>query len=1068
MEVLNLSMEEEYVSSIFIAHHSICHHQPLTHTYYCIPHLTATDTNNVLRLIRHSACTFFVRKSTDFTNHDEFDKFANDLLRKLRTSLSIEFICSAIRVGQEVAHSIPRSVTKAFDPSTGEVMYYDARIKKDTWSNAIPTTLDLFQQHMNALFSNQHILKQVLNPNNDMVLCGEDTTVTVEDKEGNVVNTINIVTMLIPNLNTDDNQHIVDELFSLEKFVLLYLSSGAGRGTEINELHSFGKAFTLLFNHLHFQMKHAKGVNHGVDHNEWVHHFVPQSLTRFLVVLNLCIYPAAKQLNLTIPTQDDSKEAAKNMFHKVFNVVVDSKGCRELLIQIANYIAPISLAPTTTSPEFAKQFHHSPSMHNSTYSSKHYFRSPDGRIVPSALQVARELHEALGERRTNYNVSEHTHTIQNTINDDFYNRSLQRGLQNSSVQCNHHQITGARIIDDYSNKTNVFIQLPPGSGKSFFFNGIKLARYFHGSRSKITIVISPHCALLSQQKILSEQFFRQTDLNVVAITGSNLDNLDLMENYDLVFISIHAWYVLATNKENLLKSLDIGTIFIDECHLMFCEFFRFGNSWTGLQDIQRFGAKLVCMSATINNYAIKIIAHFLGMKTNYAVIGGSHEYEIPNVRLEIKNVHHRQLISHVVNMIQERFECSKNDSTHAIHVMTMTKKEAEDISNRLQQLDIKSTYLTSDDMVSSRTMKMKEWAEGNLDVLVSTMNCGFDCGQCKEAIIAGGIRSVSDAIQSIGRVRPRQQQGEKTPIWFILTDLSWSKYDEASNSYIQWSDEDDGWDRQEWNDRVRVMESYNFFDCFKEDSEKKIAIASLRNLYHFSKIKKIMENKQYCLQKCIYSYVSRNCKQNCTICSVCNDTNPKKREFNRNVNDATQRHKNIQTNIMLVNEVLRKLKNKCFACDSKECNGLECAMTNTQSNKLPLGKHIQHWCRACFGTTNTKSSFHKTHNQTQDQLCAVVKMNADRGKTCPNCAMFIEEHIQERGSLSDHNKGLGNCVYKLRIRRILLHDAKGNTDKGKLSKQLLEKICNDKKLWYQTMAENIHKIQKIQNDKSKK
>ena len=78
MEVLNLSMEEEYVSRIFIAHHSICHHQPLTHTYYCIPHLTATDTNNVLRLIRHSACTFFVRKSTDFTNHDEFDKFALD------------------------------------------------------------------------------------------------------------------------------------------------------------------------------------------------------------------------------------------------------------------------------------------------------------------------------------------------------------------------------------------------------------------------------------------------------------------------------------------------------------------------------------------------------------------------------------------------------------------------------------------------------------------------------------------------------------------------------------------------------------------------------------------------------------------------------------------------------------------------------------------------------------------------------------------------------------------------------------------------------------------------------
>jgi len=41
---------------------------------------------------------------------------------------------------------------------------------------------------------------------------------------------------------------------------------------------------------------------------------------------------------------------------------------------------------------------------------------------------------------------------------------------------------------------------------------------------------------------------------------------------------------------------------------------------------------------------------------------------------------------------------------------------------------------------------MQDWSEGKLDVIVSTMNCGFNCGKCDEAMIAGGVRSVADAI----------------------------------------------------------------------------------------------------------------------------------------------------------------------------------------------------------------------------------------------------------------------------------------------------------------------------------
>eukprot|EP00984_Skeletonema_dohrnii_P022046 scaffold11164_cov94-Skeletonema_dohrnii-CCMP3373.AAC.1 len=61
---------------------------------------------------------------------------------------------------------------------------------------------------------------------------------------------------------------------------------------------------------------------------------------------------------------------------------------------------------------------------------------------------------------------------------------------------------------------------------------------------------------------------------------------------------------------------------------------------------------------------------------------------------------------------------------------------------------------------------MKDWASGDLDVLVSTMNC------------VGGVCSVADAIQSIGRIQPRQQNGIHTPVTFWLTERSCQQWND--------------------------------------------------------------------------------------------------------------------------------------------------------------------------------------------------------------------------------------------------------------------------------------------------
>lgn len=668
-------------------------------------------------------------------------------------------------MGKELANTKPKSISKAFDEETGEVMYNQVCIEKDVWSTAIPRTLEKFRESLLPLFECRSVLEDVLNPQNKMVLAGADTTVTVIDDSGNK-REINVVTQLIPLLDSADILEVQDrinQLFSLEQGTLLYLSSGAGRGEEIKKLHSFNEAFTLHFNVLHFHMRSGKGISHGVNLNDWVDHFVPPSLSPIIVVLNLCVYPAAHQNpHLQVPTKADAKNGAREMFQNIFRVQGSStKDFREYCILIMNYIAPLSLSETSTPPEYARQYHHSASMHNKNYSSMRYRRTSDGRMEKSSLLVAREYHQALGETCSN---NDRVADIdEDWIPDHMYQKALQRALGTSAVKCNHHQMEACRFLDDYSNKVHAMVFRPTGTGKSFMWNGILLARYLRGSKRKRFVVLSPHSALLAQHVLQSKEFFHGTSLKVTSITSTDIDTLNTMDEFDLCYISIHAFAIIVDDRKELIESWDIGTVYIDEIHLLFCELFRLGNSWRSIQDIQKFGTKLVCLSATINDVAMKIVAHYMGIGDNYTVIGDTTSYSPPNVAILLKRVNDCDLIRSVTDTIKQRISSLPKSANFAIHVMTMTKNQATNIADILELANIRCTWLTSDDSRSTRTQKMRDWAAGDLDVLVSTMNCGFDCGQCKEAYIVGGVRSVADAIQSIGRIRPMQQDGEKTP-----------------------------------------------------------------------------------------------------------------------------------------------------------------------------------------------------------------------------------------------------------------------------------------------------------------
>lgn len=990
-------------------------------------------------------------------NQEEYMSYGTDLLDGMQTLPSIEFICGVTRMGKEIANSKPVNITKEFDDLTGDVMYNGVTITKDHWSTSIPRTVQKFKSQLSSLFECENLLDHVLNPNNKMVLAGSDTTVTVMDDMGAVVKVINVVNDVIPLLHGADSVHSVqmtiNELFSLEQGTYLYLSCGAGRGETIKNLHSFESTFQLIFNHLHFQMKSSKAVNHGVDPNDWVDHYVSPSLSRLIVVLNLCVYrPIRSGLipELKVPIQDEAKNAARDMFKLIFGITsTNTKEYREFCILIVNYIAPSSLAKTSTTPEFASQFHHSSSMHNSTYSSTIFRRTSDGQIIRGPLLLARDYHQALGERE--WNIDRVADINEDTIPSELYHQALKRGLRQPSVQCNEQQMQACKLLDDYSNHTNAVIFIPPGTGKSFSWNGILLARFLRGSKRKKFIVLSPHSALLAQHVLQSKDFFHGTSLKVISLTAADLDSANMNGDFDLCYISIHAFALIVKSKRDLLKSWSVGSIYIDECHLLFCEIFRIGNSWNSLQDIVAFETKLVALSATLNPFAIQILANYMGIQKNYEVIGDAISYHLPDVAIQVKTVLYNDLLSLVVKEICQRFE--GNPLNFAIHVMTMSKKQAVTIADNLASKGISSNWLTSDDSATTRTNKMQEWANGNLKVLVSTMNCGFDCGLCKEVYIVGGVRSVADAIQSIGRIRPRQQ--DKSPVIFWMTEKSFVRWDETSKRNIEWEE----WSPSEWKEMIETMTANHLFDGLNGDQERKVARNQIKQLFFTTKVRDIIGGNT-CLRNGLYQPVGVTGKSACGMCSVCTKTTS---PIRNTVVEANERVNQRQLDIGMVNNTIKTLKTRCFACDMESCTGLECVMEPTRTNSNPkLAVYNFHWCNLCFGKTVGRGAYHTSNSQKSSQkkipLCQVATIPS-HGGICKHCCMILDESIAERGKKEDHNKGQGNCIYKLRIRRILLHGTLRCTDGGISSKKLLAQVANNDNLWYEVMAKNITQLQ---------
>ena len=155
----------------------------------------------------------------------------------------------------------------------------------------------------------------------------------------------------------------------------------------------------LRFNSLHFQLRSEKNITHGRNNNQMVEHWLPPSASRRCIICNMLLYPLLEQSQFLLPSNNLINQAISEMFAKTMQLQspLGTKMNRDFISVLIDYLAPRSLAKTSTTKEMASLFHHSPEIHDKHYSASIFRRDVNGKMIPSPLVTATYIWQALGE-----------------------------------------------------------------------------------------------------------------------------------------------------------------------------------------------------------------------------------------------------------------------------------------------------------------------------------------------------------------------------------------------------------------------------------------------------------------------------------------------------------------------------------------------------------------------------------------------------------------------------------------------------------------------------------------------
>ena len=177
-----------------------------------------------------------------------------------------------------------------------------------------------------------------------------------------------------------------------------YFSCRAARGSEIRQLPDFTQ-YQFLWNSIRFQLRSSKNQAHGNNKNEKVAHWLPPSASRRTILCHQILYPALEGTPYSLPDRKKVNSALSEMFATTMNLSkpISTKINRDFMSVLTDYIAPSSLAKTSTTEQMAAQFHHSRAIHDVYYSSETFQRDKQGNMLPGPLSMAHQIWSALGE-----------------------------------------------------------------------------------------------------------------------------------------------------------------------------------------------------------------------------------------------------------------------------------------------------------------------------------------------------------------------------------------------------------------------------------------------------------------------------------------------------------------------------------------------------------------------------------------------------------------------------------------------------------------------------------------------
>lgn len=303
----------------------------------------------------------------------------------------------------------------------------------------------------------------------------------------------------------------------------------------------------------------------------------------------------------------------------------------------------------------------------------------------------------------------------------------------------HGQIEVIKYILSGGNCLAVF---PTGGGKSICFQIPALI--MKGS----TIVISPLISLMKDQV----DALKSKGIKACLITGdmTSSQTMNVLEDiskgmYKLIYIAPER---LQSNIfMRAISRIKIPFVVIDEAHCLPNWGMGFRPSY---MDIKPFLERLhhpvtAAFTATADKIVRGKIIRYLGLKKGRLFIGS---FDRPNIKFSVRNFGKNDM-KREIEIVD--YVIANEDKSGIIY--TLTRKDAEDIYNKLSAAGIKAGYYHAGESYKNRNKMQKDFLSGKIKVMAATnaFGMGIDKENIRYVLHMGLPKSLEAYYQEAGR-----------------------------------------------------------------------------------------------------------------------------------------------------------------------------------------------------------------------------------------------------------------------------------------------------------------------------